>query len=214
MAEKVDATFQEVFSEMSSTDSVRLLPWCISTAANPGMIPIHYMSEALTTTVQQRMDAPVATTALGSEGSQALASTNNPAHQTGTPPLPFFPCHTFYLSAFPQLGVHLSGLSSIPSTKSRITSPTVHLMIDLGRGPWPKLQTEADVSSGHNTSQGNRELPETPSEICDSENNTDYCGDKSNQAKLRENVADSNLESACWDCLTCLDTKEMAIKTA
>ena len=52
MAEEVDATFWEVFSETSSTDSVRLLPWCISTATNPGAIHICYMSEALATTIQ------------------------------------------------------------------------------------------------------------------------------------------------------------------
>ena len=46
MAEEVDATFPEVFSEMSLTDLVSLLPWCISTAASPDMIPICYMSEA------------------------------------------------------------------------------------------------------------------------------------------------------------------------
>ena len=48
MAEDADATFWEVFSETSSTDLVRLLPWCISTIANPSVIPVCYMSEELT----------------------------------------------------------------------------------------------------------------------------------------------------------------------
>ena len=63
MAEEVDATFQEVFSKTSSAQSVKLFLWCISTTANPGMIPICYMNEALATTMQCRVDTPVAATA-------------------------------------------------------------------------------------------------------------------------------------------------------
>ena len=52
MAEEVDATLWEAFSETSSIDSVRLLLRCISTATNLGALPTCYMSEALPTTVQ------------------------------------------------------------------------------------------------------------------------------------------------------------------
>ena len=37
----------------------------------------------------------------------------------------------------------------------------------------------------------------------DSEDNTNYCSDKSNQDEVRENAANSDLESASGDCLTC-----------
>ena len=61
------------------------------------------MSEALATAMQPRVDAPAAATTPESEGSQALASMSNPAHQTGTPPLPILPmldsplCHILAL---------------------------------------------------------------------------------------------------------------------
>ena len=58
--EEVDATFCEVFSDTRSAESVRLLPWCISTLANPDVIPVHHLSEVLATTVQPGVDAPVA----------------------------------------------------------------------------------------------------------------------------------------------------------
>ena len=45
------------------------------------------------------------------------------------------------------------------------------------------------------------------------EDKTDYCGDESNQDESRENTADSSLESASRDCLTCLDTEEVTIRT-
>ena len=47
-----------------------------------------------------------------------------------------------------------------------------------------------------------------------SEDNTDHCGDESTQDESRENTADSDLESASGDCLTCLDMEEVAIRTA
>ena len=42
MAKEADATFQEVFSQVSSTNSIKLLPWCIFST-----VPLCYMSEAL-----------------------------------------------------------------------------------------------------------------------------------------------------------------------
>ena len=87
--------------------------------------------------------------------------------------------------------------------------------------------TEADASSGHSTPKGNGELPKAPLEVHNngmgasgrteehnSKDNTDHCGDKSTQDKLRENAADSDLESASGDCLTCSDMEEVAIRSA
>ena len=82
MAEEVDTTFWEVFSETSLSDSVRLLPWCIPIAANPGTIPIHYMSEVLATALQKRVDAPAGATASEPEGPKVPGSMSSPAHQT------------------------------------------------------------------------------------------------------------------------------------
>ena len=83
MTEEADTTFQKVFSQKHLTDSVKLLPSCISSA-----IPLPYMSKVLATTAWQREDVPVTTTTPEPEGSQALASSGSPAHWTGTPPLP------------------------------------------------------------------------------------------------------------------------------
>ena len=47
----------------------------------------------------------------------------------------------------------------------------------------------------------------------DIEDITNHCGDESTQDELRENAADSYLESASGDWLTCLDTEEVAIRT-
>ena len=87
--------------------------------------------------------------------------------------------------------------------------------------------TEADMNSGYSTPQGNGELPEITPEAPnsamvalgstgehDSEDNTGHCGDESDQDKSREKTANSNLESASGNCLTCLDTEEVAVRTS
>ena len=86
MAEQVDTTFREVPSQMSQADSVRLLPWFLSTTANPSTGAICSVSEALTTVMQPKADAPTYDTTLEFEGITALASTSSPAHQASTLP--------------------------------------------------------------------------------------------------------------------------------
>ena len=44
--------------------------------------------------------------------------------------------------------------------------------------------------------------------------NTNHCGVESTQDEMRKNVANSDLESASGDCLTCSDTEKVAIRTA
>ena len=74
---------------------------------------------------------------------------------------------------------------------------------------------------------GNRELPRTPPEAPNngvgtsgsteehnSKDNTDQGGNESTQDKLRENAANSDLESASGHCLNCSDTDEVAVRTA
>ena len=86
---------------------------------------------------------------------------------------------------------------------------------------------EVKVSSGHSTSQGNGELPETPQEAPNngmgasgsteeqnSKDNTNHSDKESTQEESRENAADSDLESASGDCLTCSDMEEVAVRTA
>ena len=79
MAEQGDTTFREVLSQVSQANLVRLLPWFLFTAANPGAVPIYYMSETLTTVVQPGADASVDTTP-EFKSSQVLASMISPVH--------------------------------------------------------------------------------------------------------------------------------------
>ena len=164
MAEVVDITFQEVFSEISSTDLVRLLPWYISTAANPNAIPICYMSEALATIMQQGVDAPMATTAPESEGSWALASTSSLVHQTGTPALPLLPVFDLPLFCTPPVEHSLIRLLTNPLHKRLDCSPNGALYDRPGKRAYAET-AEADVSSGNSTPQGDGEPPETPLEV-------------------------------------------------
>ena len=89
IAEEVDATFCMIFSDISLADLVRLIPWCISTAASPDVIPVHHLSEALATAVQPGADAPTP----GSKDSQVLAPLSSPALRLHF--LPSFPCQMF-----------------------------------------------------------------------------------------------------------------------
>ena len=65
---------------------------------------------------------------------------------------------TFPLLSSPscQLGVHSLGSSLILNTQSRITSPTVHLMINLVRSPMPKLlKPMSAVGTAHHRAMEN-----------------------------------------------------------
>ena len=79
IAEQGDTTFREVLSQVSQANLVRLLPWFLFTAANPGAVPICCVSETLTTIMQPGVDAPVDTSS-EFESSQAQASMSNPVH--------------------------------------------------------------------------------------------------------------------------------------
>ena len=99
------------------------------------------------------------------------------------------------------------------------------LTIDLVRGPTPKpLKPMSVVGTAYHwaTEQPPKSPPEAhnngmgasgSTEEHKSEDHTDHCGDVSTQDELRQNAADSDLESASGDCLTCSDTEEVAIRT-
>ena len=55
MIKQTNTTFQEVFSQVRSADSIKLLAWCISVA-----VPHFYMSGTMVTAVQQDEDVPAA----------------------------------------------------------------------------------------------------------------------------------------------------------
>ena len=59
--EQMDTIFREVFSQLSQADSVRLLPCIIFASAKSGVDLAQSVSEALTTTMQPRVDIPMDT---------------------------------------------------------------------------------------------------------------------------------------------------------
>ena len=83
MAKQTDATFQEIFSQVSLANSIMFLPGCVSSA-----VPLCYMSKALATATQQGKDVPATTTESEPEGSPALGPSSSPAYPPRTLPLP------------------------------------------------------------------------------------------------------------------------------
>ena len=79
-AQQVDTTFREVLPQMSQANSVRLLPWFLSAAANPCTGPVCSVTEVLTTVAQPGADVPADNTTLGFEGSMVPASMTSAAH--------------------------------------------------------------------------------------------------------------------------------------
>ena len=112
MTQEGNATFQEVFSMVSSTDSIKLLPWCVSSA-----VPFCYMSEALATAVQQGENVQSTTAAPKPEGSLAPDPSSSPAYPTGTPPplIPFLPDIPFV--GTPPVGHPFPGFIASPTPK-------------------------------------------------------------------------------------------------
>ena len=247
MAKEADTTFQEVFSQASWTDLIKLLPQCVSSA-----VPLHYMSKALTTTVWQEEDVPVTITVPMLEDSQALNPSDSPAGQTGTPPLPmppfldipfvdtFLVWHPFAgFSAGPiqKMWNHSSSdiLSDQCNKRTHIDSQEVEVWIkhsstqdnenssklvpEDGSSPKPQgleptgslsspTKATADPDDGIvvGTSRSTRDQ--------DSESDANHSGALSDSGTSRENVAESDMESASGDCIMCSDTDEVTIRTA
>ena len=85
-AGQMDTTIREVLSQMSQANSVRILPWFLSATAKSGAGPTCSVSEALTTIMQPRVDAPMDNTTPEFKGTTALASTSSPVNQASTWP--------------------------------------------------------------------------------------------------------------------------------
>ena len=119
MAKEAESTFKEVLPQTSLTNSVKLLPWCISSA-----VPLHYMNEALTTAVQWEEDVPMTTTVPKPEGTQFPDPTTSLAHHTGTPPplVPLLLDIPFVGTS--HVGCPFAGFIVSPMQKKQNCSPT------------------------------------------------------------------------------------------
>ena len=129
MAEEADTAFQEVFSETSSADLVKLLPWYISSA-----VPLCYMNEVLATAALQREDVPATTTKPKLECLQALAprqfSSSNLDSISSSASLRISP-----LLALPQLDAHLPDSLLAPCRKSGTVLPAACSVINTTNEP-------------------------------------------------------------------------------
>ena len=164
MVKEADSTFQEVFSQTSSTDSVKLLPWWVSSA-----VPLHYMNEVLAITVQQEEDVPVTTTVPKPEGSQGPDPSDSPAHQTGTPPPPVPPLLDISFFGTPMVGHPFAGLIVGPAQKKQDHSLSGTLGDQCNK--WTHVNSqEVKVRSKHSSTQGNEDMPELAPEARPSSN--------------------------------------------
>ena len=245
MTEEADATFHEVISQVSS-DSMKLLPWCFSSA-----VPLHYMGNVLATTAQQEEDVPATIAVPEPEGSQALDPSDSPAHQTETLPLLVPPLTDIPFVDTPLVGHSFAGFIAHPTQKKQNCSSSGSLGNHCNKRVHVD-SVEVKAKSEHSSTQDKEGMPALALEVRpsskpqgqeptsppsrptkattdpdsgtvgealrstrdqDSESSTNHSGTSSDSDTSRENVADSDMESASGDCVTCLDTDEVTIRT-
>ena len=95
MQQHLNTTFREGLFHVSPAYWVRLLPWFLSTAANPCAVLTCSMGEAFTTAMQPELEAWVDETTPEFEGVHAPASVSIPTHQASTLPSPILPISDF-----------------------------------------------------------------------------------------------------------------------
>ena len=223
MIEQTDASFQEVFSQVSSADSIKLLPWCISAA-----VPLSYRSGMVATATQQDEDISAASEP---HGSLAPCPSSSPVHPPGTPPLPVPPLLDIPLVGTPPVGHPFAEFLAISTQKKQDCSPSSLLNHHHNKRTHVASQ-EIKIRSEHSSAQGNKDMPEripgtgisfeqqqqesvsSPSsptrDTANLEDGTVAGSPKStrDQASLdselsRENVDDSDMDTATRDCISC-----------
>ena len=110
LPKRQNATFHEDFSQASSTDVMKLLPWCFSST-----VPLHYMSNVLAIAMQQEEDFPVTIAVPEPEKSQAPDPSDSPVHQTETLPLQVPPLQDITFVGIPPVGYPFAGFIASPA---------------------------------------------------------------------------------------------------
>ena len=159
MVKQADATFQEVVSQVSLTNSIKLLPWCFSS-----VVPLYYMSNVLATTTQQKEDIPATITVPKPEGSQAVDPSDSPASQTETPSLPVPPLPDIPFVGTPSVVCPFSGFTADPTQEKQDYSPSGSL------GDHHDKRTHVDSQEGqarseHSSTQGKEDTPTLALEV-------------------------------------------------
>ena len=175
MAQEGNIAFQEFFAMASLAESIKLLPWCISSA-----VPPHYISEALAATMWLGENTPATTAAWRPEESPTPGSLSSPTSLTATHP-PQAP----FLTDLPFVGTPHGTISE--KKGQELVSP-------------PSSPTRATIDLEDRTAA--RSLKSTKDQT------------SSDSESSRENVDDSNLDTASRDCISCSVTYEVSISTA
>ena len=185
---------QEVLSQVSSTEPIKLLPWCISV-----VVPLHYISKATTTATQQDEGISIVfdpcSTASESEphglpvpgpsGVMIPSPVMSPLSVSSMPDIP--------LGSTPLLGHSFAGLTIPPKGKqdhSPSDSPN-HLHVKMTC----VTSLEIEVRSKHSSTWGNDHTPDpTPETRTDSEQQQQESPNPS--SSLTRGLANPNDEAA------------------
>ena len=122
--------------QVSSTEAVKLLPWCISAAVH-----FYYISRPVTIAAQQDEGIPTVSepclTAHEPElcGSPVPGPSGGLTLPPGTPPLPVSPLPDIPLAGTPMLGNPFSDFLPSPYRKGETNLPAICLIIITPRGP-------------------------------------------------------------------------------
>ena len=109
--DQTDATPQEVLSQVSSTEAIKLLPWCISAT-----VPFHYISETTTTAAQQDEGISIVSKACPTVPEPHSLPVPGPSGVL-TPPPPVSSLPDIPLEGIPLLGCPFAGLTIPPLGK-------------------------------------------------------------------------------------------------
>ena len=190
------------------------------------------------------------TTSPKPEGSQILASSDSPAHQAGTPPLPVPPLLDIPFVGIPLVGHPFTGFIASSIQKKWHCSSRCALGDQCNKQTHADSQ-EVEARSEHSYTKGNEDMPklapearhsfkpqrqeptgppssptkaiadpgdgtvvETSRSTRDQERgtNADYSGASSDLDASKENVANSDMESASQHCFVCLNTDKVTIR--
>ena len=147
MAPEGNYTFQEIFLMTSLSNSVKLLPWCISSA-----VPLGYMDDMLVPAMQKDETAPATLGMPEPEEPPAPGLSSSPAHPTEIPPaipllldLPF--------EGTPSMGCSFFKSLASPSQKKRDCSPSRSFSNHHGKRTQVD-SPEVEVRSEHSSTWG------------------------------------------------------------
>ena len=150
MVKQKDATFQVVFSQESLADSIKLPPWCISSA-----VPLCYMSGVKATAMQQDEEVPAAS---DPEGSPAPGPSSSPAHPLGTPLPPVPPLPNIPLVGTILVGCQFAEFLAISTHEKQDYSSSSSLNDHHNKRTQVDSQ-EVKARSEHNSEQGDENMP-------------------------------------------------------